>query len=55
MVSGVISTPKFHLLLKMQISRSSHCGSAVMNPTAIHEDVGSILGPAQCIKDPTLL
>ena len=28
-------------------NRSSHCGSVVRNPTSIHEDVGSIPGPAQ--------
>ena len=27
-----------------QISRSSHCGAAEMNPTSIHEDAGSIHG-----------
>ena len=31
--------------------RSSHCGSVVMNPTSIHEDKGSIPGPAQGVKD----
>ena len=30
---------------------SSHCGSAVMNPTSIHEDVGPVLGLAQRGKD----
>ena len=33
---------------------SSHCGSAVINPTNIHEDVGLIPGPAQWVKDPAL-
>ena len=35
--------------------RSSHCGSAVTNPTSIQEDVGLIPGLAQWIKDPVLL
>ena len=33
---------------------SSRCGSAVVNPTSIHEDVGLILGLAQGVKDPAL-
>ena len=33
---------------------SSHCGSAVMSPTSIHEGLGLILGLAQWIKDPAL-
>ena len=45
-----------HLNVKLKVigCRSSHPGSAVMNPTRIHEDLGSILRLAQWVKDPTL-
>ena len=40
--------------IKRRYFQSSHCGSAVTNPTSIHEDVGSIPGLAQRVKDPAL-
>ena len=37
-------------MIKMSWTWSSHYGSAEMNPTGIHEDVGSIPGLAQWVK-----
>ena len=36
--------------IKKDKYQSSHCGSAVMNPTSIHEDADLIPGPAQWVK-----
>ena len=36
---------------KIFLKRSSHCGSAVMNLTNIHENVGLIPGLTQCGED----
>ena len=37
------------------VRNSSLWGSAVINPASIHEDVGSIPGIVQWVKDPALL
>ena len=37
---------------RVSILGSSHCGAVEMNPTGIHEDAGSIPGPAQGFRDP---
>ena len=39
-------------VLKLEKSGSSHCGTVEMNPTSIHEDVGSMPGFVQCVRDP---
>ena len=44
-----------HLKLKFQSLWSSHSGSVVMDPTSIHEDMGSIPGLAHWVKDPAFL
>ena len=35
---------------KTKQSKSSHCGTVVMNLTSIHKDLGSIPGPDQWAK-----
>ena len=40
--------------LQLKHPWSSHCGSVVMNPASIHEDVSSIPGLTQWVKDLTL-
>ena len=40
---------------KKMMRGSSQCGSMVTNLTSIHEDVGSIPGLAQWVRDLTLL
>ena len=37
--------------IQKMLAGSSHCGSVIMNPISIHEDAGSIPGPALRVKD----
>ena len=48
--SGLIWNPA--LLEVQRYVGSSLCGSVVMNLTTIHEDMGSIPGLTQLVKDP---
>ena len=43
------------LFIKIIYLRSSCCGALVMNPTRIHEDMDSVPGSAQWVKDLVLL
>jgi len=47
-------TGQFLQRLKRGLDWSSHDGSVVMNQPSIHEDLGSIPGPNQWVKDPAL-
>ena len=48
----MMSATDFPMAAKNMCAQSSHCGSAVTNPTSIHEHSGSIPGLAQWVKDP---
>jgi len=45
-----IYTVEYYSAIKMNEIGSSHCGSVETNLTSIHEDTGSILGPAPWVK-----
>ena len=49
------ATPIHALDIVKNVLGHSCCGSAVMNPTSIHEDADSIPGPEPRVKDLALL
>ena len=46
--------PAREMVKKNIVFWNSHCSTVEKNPTSIHEDVGSIPGLAQWVKDPVL-
>ena len=51
-----LSSPRLQRFVSsLRNFRSSCCGSVVMNPNNIHENMGLIPDPAQWVKDPVLL
>ena len=53
--TGVALKKKKKKIQRNAPEESSHCGLAIMNPTSIHEDMGSIPDLTRWIKDPVLL
>ena len=53
--TGELTLPNFKPYYKTATIRSSPGGSVVTNLTSILEDVGSITGLVQWVKDPALL
>ena len=48
----IMSKNNVHILIKKYfVAGSSYCGSVVINPASIHEDLGSIPGPDLWVKD----